>query len=375
MQLIKKNKLWKIIVFLFYLAAAESVFAIQWGANIHDGGSDPQTLAQRLAERNLKRVRMDLYGNDPVYLARFMNAARILNKQGIKIEAIVYTIFSAGQSRSQDVNADLAEVEQTAYKLTKNQIESTQNLIQYYELQNEVSLYQDIQVSGSTGQNANDFDVPRARLQAAALRGMSRAIDDARQASGLPLKIILGTTNRSFGFLKYMQQQGVLFDVVGYHIYPWEQHPPLDKDMWFGKGGPLGQLAAFNKPITINEFNAGEIYSGTGWHSTLANYENLPEREITEKGFRSLDKHLKEIINQTAANIEAVIFYEAWDEPQKTEPENRFGLYYDAPALNRPKISLLLAAYYAGGKLSQSERDLLSNRNLGEYSGNWSKRR
>lgn len=367
-----KIKSWQVITalvinLLFFKAVAPA--AIQWGVNIHDGGSDPQILAERLAERNLKRVRMDLWGTDPVYLSKFKKAAAILNAEGIQIEAIVFTIFSAGQSRSQDINADLTEVEQTVYNSTKPQIESTQNLVQDYELQNEVSLYQDIKVSGSTGQNANDYNVPCGRLQAAVLRGMSRAIDDVRQESRLPLRIILGTTDRSYGFLTFMQQQGVLFDIVGYHIYPWEQHSALDQDTWFGKGGPLGQLAVFNKPITINEFNAGEIYSGTGGYSSLADYENQAGRGITEKGFRSVDKHLKEIVNQTVANVEAVIFYEAWDEPRKAEPENRFGLYYDAPDFNQPKITLLLAACYAGGKLSQAEQDSLSKRKLGQCSG------
>jgi hypothetical protein len=160
-----------------------------------------------------------------------------------------------------------------------------------------------------------------------------------------------------------MQQQGVQFDVVGYHIYPWEHHKPLDQDPWFGPGGLLGQLALFKKPITINEFNAGEIYSGTPGHQG-ADYLNRAGDEITEKGFKAIDKHLKEILRQSAAKVESILFYEVTDEAQKGPPENRFGLYYD-PELQRPKISLLLVTSYAGGNLSPAERQELTSRGIG----------
>ena len=62
------------VIVLLHLAASPAD-ALDWGVNAHDGGSDPQTMASRLAERNLKSVRMDLFGNDPVYVAKFRRAA------------------------------------------------------------------------------------------------------------------------------------------------------------------------------------------------------------------------------------------------------------------------------------------------------------
>jgi len=344
--------------------AASATNAIQWGVNIHSGGSAPERLAGRLAERNLKCVRMDLWGNDAKYLAKFRNAAAFLNAKGITIEAVVYSHFSAGQPRHQDLDADLAEVEKSAYESTKPQIEKTMDVMHDYELQNEISLYKNIRAPGATGQKEGDYDTPCGRLQAAVLRGMSKAIDDVRKASGQPLRIILGTTDRSFGLLSYMQQEGVVFDVVGYHIYPWEQHKPLDQDPWFGSGGPLTQLAQFNRPLRINEFNAGEISSGGPSYPAKTNYENRSGAPITEAGYRSIDRHLKEIVGQKVANVEAVLFYEIWDEPRKAAPENRFGLYYDEE-MQRPKVSLFIAASFAGGLLSLHEKDQLLKRGLG----------
>jgi hypothetical protein len=108
--------------------------------NVHDGGSDPGSMASRLAERNLKSVRMDLWGNDPVRLAKFRRAAALFNAQGIKIQAVIYTDFSASQRRNQDLAADPAEVEQTAYRQTRSQVEATKDLLHPYELANETTL-------------------------------------------------------------------------------------------------------------------------------------------------------------------------------------------------------------------------------------------
>jgi hypothetical protein len=352
-----------VVIVLLHLAVSPAD-ALDWGVNVHDGGSDPGTMASRLAERNLKSVRMDLWGNDPVRLAKFRHAAAAFNAQGIKIQAVIFTDFSARRPRNQDLAADPAEVEQTAYKQTRSQVEATKDLLHDYELAHETTLgTPHILADGATGQKTTDFDTPSGRLQAAALRGMSKAIHDAGNSSGLPLRVILGTVNRHWGFLAFMQQQGVLFDVIGYHIYPQEQHAPLDQDPWFGPEGPLGQLALFKKPITINEFNAGEIYSGTPGHQG-ADYLNRVGDPVTEKGFKGLDKHLKEILRQSAAKVESIIFYEVTDEPQKKPPENRFGLYYDAE-LQRPKISLLLITSYAGGTLSPAERHELTSRAIG----------
>ena len=343
--------------------------ALEWGVNIHDGGDDPATLANRLVERHLNVVRMDLWGNDPAYLAKFRNAATMLTAKGIKIQAVVFTTFSGGQPRSKDYAANLAETEQSAYNQTITQVDATKHLVRDYELQNEVTLYGDIIAPGPdvTGQVAGDFDTPCGRLQAAMLKGMSRAIDGARRTSGRPLRIILGTVNRHWGFLTFMQKQGVLFDVIGYHIYPWEQHRVLDQDPWFGPGGPLGQLALFGKPVTINEFNAGEIYSGSPGHPG-PDYLNQAGDPTTEAGFRSNDKHLREIANQTVAKVESVLFYELVDESRKAPPENRFGLYYDAGLL-QPKVSLLLAASFAGGALSEAEKHERATRGIGLNAG------
>ena len=333
---------------------------IHWGVNIHVGGNYPGNLANVISKRNLNYVRMDLEVRKPEDLSKFVNAARIMKSKGIKITAILFSEFALNRSRDKDYSADLTEVEKTAYEHVKLHILQTKDYVAEYELQNEVPLYPNIRKADSTGQTAADFDTPAGRLQAAALKGMANAVNDIRKSYKLPIRIILGTVDRRFGFLTFMQQQGVIFDVVAYHVYPWENHKPLDTDPWFGTGGALGQLAQFNKPILINEFNSGEIYQGGSGHPGI-DYENTAGKDVTEAGFRSLYKHLSEIVNQTVANVEGVYFYEINDEPNKAKPENRFGLFYDEK-LNNPKISLCIATAFAGGKLSKAERMLLISR-------------
>jgi len=376
-----RNRIFLTIYFLlncFYYAYAKDDFSkfsstiskaasnsIDWGVNIRLGDNNPQNVANVLSDRNLKSVRLNFWGSDPASLTQFIATAEIMNEKNIKVQAIVFSVFSGGQSRNGDYSANLAEVEQTVYNNTKPQIESVKNLVSEFELQNEIPLYPNMAVSGATGQNALDYDTPAGRLQAAVLRGMSRAIDDVRKASNLSFRIILGTVDRRFGFLSYMLQQGVIFDITGYHTYPWENQKPLDTDPWFGTGGALGQLALFDKPIHINEFNSGEIYQGASGHPGI-DYENLAGKDVTEAGFRSLYKHLTEIVNHTVANVEAVYFYGINDQTNKAKPENRFGLYYDA-GLQKPKISLLIATAFAGGSLSLNEKDSLLKRNFTYY--------
>src|SRR5260221_13352059 len=119
-----------VVIVLLHLAASPAD-ALDWGVNVHDGGSDPQTVAGRLAERNLKSVRMDLWGNDPARLAKFRRAAAAFNAQGIKIQAVIYTDFSPRRPRNQDLAAHPAQVEQTAYQQTKSQAEATKDLVHY----------------------------------------------------------------------------------------------------------------------------------------------------------------------------------------------------------------------------------------------------
>lgn len=326
---------------------------LHFGVNVHQPADRWPRVQEIIAPRGLTRVRLDMWAKDGKRNVQMRAYASSLARQGIEVSAVLFDVYANGYPAAQVCDTDLAVVEQNAYKEVTQSIGQVSDVIHDFELLNEIPLYPNIKTTFGKGHDAADFDTPCGRLQAANLRGMSRAIVDERKRTGQPLRIILGTVGRFFGFYKFMQSQGVTFDVAGYHIYPHEKHKSLDQDPWFGEGGALGQLARFNKPIHINEFHCGEIYKSS--------YENKAEHTETESCLRSVARHLQDIARFKGGRIESVYLYELTDEPHKHEPENRFGLMYD---LDTPKVGLFLATAFAGGRLSESEARELTRRQL-----------
>ncbi len=303
-----------------------------------------------MSSRRLTTARMDFTLD--TNLADFRDQVTRLKAKGIKAE----TSLQSSYQWNHDCSQSLAAVEQDAYGQTVTMVQRIMDIVQDFELLNEVSLRADtaLQVPPYKGTPASGYAGKTCyNTLAAVLRGMSRAIVDQRNASGLPLRIILGAVSNDFGFLDFMQQQGVTFDIVGYHAYPWQKHALLTEDPWYGAGGALGQLARFNKPVRINEFNCGEIYSAT--------YDNSADKALTATCLASIQKHLKNLLTQTVVKLESIHAYEITDRPAQVAPENRFGLMYD---LDRPKLHLALYASFAGGQVSAAERQQLSTLGL-----------
>jgi len=323
-----------------------------FGVNTHHG-ADAATnakVANVMKERNLKSSRMDLIAGDQT---AFRDQVQKIRANGGRVEAVLLN------SWQWDTNCkpDLASVEQDSYNQTAAFVDQVKDLVQDFEMLNEVQLRPDIKQEvpfNSAGSNAAPYQgKPCVATMTAVLRGMSRAIHDEGAKSGLPLRAILGVVGRDFGFLAHMQQQGVQWDVTGYHVYPRYEHNSLLSDRWFGAGGPLAQLAAFGKPIHINEFDCGEIYD--------AKYENQAGMANTEKCLRSLAKHLTDLRSQKVADVESIHIYELLDESDKPVPENRFGLMY---SLVHPKVQLYLVSAFAGGGLTAAERNEITRRGL-----------
>lgn len=325
------------------------------GPNLHAGGSSTSQntqIAAILQARNFKRVRMDYFAGQDQTLPRDLITK--IRAYGGSVEASLqisyqwdHTVYTGG---------DLATIETNAYNQAYSAVDAMKDLVHDYELLNEITYRPECQaqVTPGDGQLESAYSGKSAFVSMAAVcRGMARAVHDLAANSGLPLRVILGTTSRDWGFLSFMQRQGVAFDVVGWHVYPAQGDASLVSDTWYGSGGPLNQLASFGKPVTINEFNAGEIYNG--------GYENAEGQSLTEQGYRSIVKHMLELYGQTSCNLEGVVFYELLDEPSKAAPENHFGLMFD---LGRPKLSLSLATVLAGGTLSSDERTAITSRGL-----------
>jgi hypothetical protein len=305
-----------------------------------------------LQARKFKRARMDYLWDQPTTLTRDMVTK--INSFGGSVEMSLQISYQWDNTIY--TGAQLAAIETTAYNQTYAAVDGMKDLVHDYELLNEITHRPETsaQVPNNSGQLESVYTGKTAFLSFAAVcRGMANAIHAVGAASGLPLRVILGTTGRDWGFLRFMQTHGVNFDVVGWHHYPAKVNASLPSDPWFGAGGAMAQLAGFNKPVTCNEFNAAEIYD--------AGYENTTGQPLTEQGFASNAKHMLDLYSQTSCDLENVVFYELLDEPGKPAPENRFGLMTN---LTTPKVSLYLATALAGGALSLDERTAITSRAL-----------
>lgn len=323
------------------LMMASTASALIIGVNIHD--NTDQRVSDLMKSRNLKSARIDLTVDSDVNATRAM-ASRV-RANGGQVEASVQISYQWDNSCPQN----FAVVEQNSYNETKTLVNKYKDVIYDYELLNEVQLRPEAQNEvtwNSAGTSVTPYNNKACyKSLASVLRGMSRAIHDVRDSSGYPLRVMLGVVGRDFGFLTFMKQQNVSFDVVGFHIYPHAGDTSLLNDPWYGSGGPFAQLAAFGLPIHVNEFNCAEIYDG--------NYDNKAGSATTKACFNGYKNHIPSFFNQKVANIESIHLYELFDEPGKAAPENRFGLMYD---LNTPKTQLLIVSAFAGGMLSASEQ-------------------
>jgi hypothetical protein len=321
----------------------------EFGVNLHTGvggATANQQIADIMKYRNIKNGRLDTWD-----IAKTRDMITRIRANGGRAEVSAQINFQWDNS----CNSNLALIESNSYNDMANMIHQLKDIVTDFEYLNEVTLRPEIQreVPPGTGASATAYaSKPCTATLVAALRGMSRALRDIRASSGLPLRGMLGAVNRDYGFLEFALQNGVTFDIVGYHIYP-RLDESLLADTWYGAGGILAQLARFNRPIHINEFNCGEIYTTA--------YENREGSPNTETCLKSADKHLNDLRTQTIANIETIHFYEMFDEPDKTAPESKFGLLYD---LSRAKPNLYLAAAYAGGTVTPAERYEITRRAL-----------
>jgi hypothetical protein len=333
-----------------------SPFAI--GVNVHFGGSsttENTTITNLLKARNIRRIRMDLiHDAGPWTLQR--DFIQKVNANGGKVEVTLQisfqwnnTVYTSGQ---------YAAIEQQAYNETYACVNIMKDLIHDYELLNEVSLRPEClaDVPLNSGGATADAYIGKDSYESLArvLKGMADAIHAIGTSSGLPLRVILGAVGRDFGMINFMQLRGVNVDVIGYHNYSGFNQESLLTDPWYGTGGPLTRLAAFGKPVTYNEFNAAEIYD--------AAYNNTVGQTLTENGYKSIGKHLKDLYGQTIIpELEAVCLYELLDEPAKPAPENRFGILYN---LTTPKVALYITTAFAGGALTTAERAEITSRNI-----------
>ena len=359
---------------LFYGSAFQNTgTTLAIGVNIHTGGEttgENTTIADIVQQRYLHRkVRMDWFYDDGPW-AHARDMVQKITARGGEVEVVLQTAYQWYDATTIDGMTAQAIYDE-AYSQTFAAVDANYDIIKDWEILNEVQLRDEIQAA--VGWNAQQEDTAAYEASthciklASCLKGMADAIHQVATNRSVPLRVIMGFVGRDWGFATFLQDEGVIWDVTGWHIYPEDEHALLTVDTWYAEDlglTALQRMALFGKPVTLNEFHSGEIY----WPE----YENTEGSTNTELGFQGLDKHLEALYSQTQCNLESVILYELLDDPTKDAPESDFGLMTN---LTTPKVSMFIATAYSGGALSSAEkleitteRTLLTNQQIADMS-------
>ena len=333
------------------------------GMNVHTillaGGTvmsstQATTTANFLAARQFKVNRTNLWVNSSAAeKAATRDYITKLNALGTKTQLMLFTAtFDAIWGGT--VRTDLAQLTTDAYNEMTTGLGHSGDLANTFEILNETNLVPAVTAQvPSDNPTAADYNGKTApEAMAAICLGVCNAIKDYRTSTGRPIKIIMGTTWRNFGWLSFLASRGVTWDITGYHYYPAASQLPFS-DPWWGTGGLFAQLASFGKPVSWNEFNAGEIFNSS--------YANANGDTLTEQGYVSVSDALKAIVAQTTVQIESLLLYELADETWQAGAEAKFGGWWD---LSTPKVTGSLFTAYAGTPLPAAEASSITSRGL-----------
>jgi len=342
-----------------FVAMPAMAHSLTWGVCAHPLGkkepwNDPETEIATLARYGLTTYRFDIPLTDDRSdaVAEVEKLVQLADKYHITLHPILYVPFTYGDNVTDSGKYPATDegLEQQGYQRVYPFVLKFASKISDWELENELNLLPDIKTGN--GLSVKDYNTPKGRQWAAVLRGMARAVHDAGKAAGASVGTVVDTTYVYFSFIEYLEQQGVSIDKLAYHYYyPGDVNPHqisspdgVTVDLFLA-------MKRFGKPVIINEFNAAEIYS--------PHNEGKPYNDA--KALAGLKKHIGYILAQREANLEGVEYYELYNEPAKDIVESNFGLMKDA---HQARIQMLLAAFYAGGKLSPEEKRILLSSGL-----------
>ncbi len=119
------------------------------------------------------------------------------------------------------------------------------------ELGNEYDLY--CLRKGEDGAAPGDYDTEKYTIVKALIKGMLAGLHDGSPTSSSIVQTSQsGTTSLDSGFLRRLIDDGVNFDMTGYHYYDKDGHIPTAKG---GKNALQVLHDEFRKPIWITEFD------------------------------------------------------------------------------------------------------------------------
>ncbi len=352
---------------------------LTWGINGHPGlvgnpaYGDFAAQLEILKSRNLTSYRVGFVPVDPIKnpdkILEIRTMVEAAKAKGIELSVIVDLswLLCSKDAVTFDSNV-LKNNYNLAYKttrefilaLSKDKDGNFRPLIKDWELGNEIDLKLGLNARPSNWDTGWDSSEWRGVILgtnkdyflnwAQGIKGAADAINSINLEKGTAFRKLVNTTGTHFGFLKFLQEEKVDFDVITYHAYLHRNHSPYSlgglwnsKKKWFNT---FSYLASFNLPVHLNEINCGETYD--------EDYKNIETDPKFKTCVQTLFIHLSHWTKNTQINLEKIFAYELFDEPYlKDAPEQKFGLMKDA---STPKPMLHLLTSFAGGTLTPNER-------------------
>ncbi len=230
--------------------------APEWGASYSTGNLEEQL--HQLAEMGATLLRIDATGN----VSALDKTVMLCNAYGIKVMLIVYI---PGKTYDPTVHYDTTEIEEW-FQVIAKRYDGTNGCgkADYIQLDNEM----DVGLMGWTGAKGagtevSEYDQESLRIIAEQIRAAQRGI-----RSGNPnVKIIINLAYIHYGFLTYIKDAGIEWDVTGSDWYSDmysvgnPNYKPTDRSLnFFNAGTELWNR--YKKPIIICECNM--------WTNTLS---------------------------------------------------------------------------------------------------------
>ena len=232
------------------MAEGYSARKVDFGVNGHplNDGSYAGSLEKQIAELKMLGLTTYRVNVNPAFADKYERLSQLIaiaKQQGIQI---LPTIVIKAKDYS-DEHAAHDDAKSKTYSLVK---QFAGNLA-IWELGNEYDLY--CLDKGSSGASPADYDTGKYNVVRGILRGMLEGLHEANPSAS---SIIETSKSDNYpvdsGFLQRLIEDGVRFDMIGYHYYDKDGHVPTTK------GGTRTSALkilhdGFRKPIWITEFD------------------------------------------------------------------------------------------------------------------------
>lgn len=272
---------------------------VNFGVNGHPlspGSYDDISLEQQISLLKTLGLRTYRVNINPSHFERFPKLDQLITlaqREDIRILPVVVL----PPKQYSDENTAYSEAKKAVYKLVKQ----FGDRVDVWELGNEYDLY--CVKSNANGASPDDYDPAKYAVVRGLIRGMLEGLREGSPSSRSIIQTTQHTrTSLDSGFLERLIQDGIRFDITGYHYYSRDGGVPTGSD---GRNSLKVLHDMFHKPIWITEFDESALSPKLG-----------PNSNPKEQG-----RALTAAMNEIAADADryAVVgadIYELLDQPE-----------------------------------------------------------